>query len=56
MAKGKQRHKTLPLDEKILKHHEMFLRKYYGTEMSEDEKEKYLAKTRERLIKVGDTK
>lgn len=44
MAKGKPRHKDLPLDEKILKHHEMFIRKYDGTELTEAEKEEYLAK------------
>lgn len=53
MAKGKPRHKDLPLAEKILKHHEMFVRKYYGTELTETEKTEYLAKTMHNLEKQG---
>lgn len=51
MAKGKPRHKNLPLDERMLKNHEMFLRRNYGEEMSDEDKDKYLNKIRESLKK-----
>lgn len=52
MGKGKPRYKDLPIEQKILKHHEKFLRQMYETEMTCEEKKEYLEHTKGLLEKI----